>query len=140
MHDHYNLLGVPRNASLEEIKAAFRRRAKAWHPDRNRDPNATARFREYVEAYECLSEPASRAAYDEALQRGEDDFCDFAETGSYSDAPPEEDAPPPPSPLDVLLAEWNARLALDPERLVALFANIEAWLGRVLAARRRRPS
>ncbi len=62
--DYYEVLGVLRNASTEEIKKAFRRLAMRYHPDRNREDGAEARFKEIGEAYEILSESEKRAAYD----------------------------------------------------------------------------
>jgi curved DNA-binding protein CbpA len=69
--DLYQLLGVPRRASREEIVRAWRRRARAEHPDsRPRDTTAPGRFRVLAEAYQVLSDPARRAAYDRALRSG----------------------------------------------------------------------
>ena len=69
MKDYYAALGVSREASPEEIKKAFRRLAREWHPDANpNDPNAEARFRDVAEAYEVLSDPARRASYDRGDQ------------------------------------------------------------------------
>jgi curved DNA-binding protein CbpA len=66
--DLYQLLGVPRRASREEIVRAWRCRARAEHPDsRPRDVAAPGRFRVLAEAYQVLSDPARRAAYDRAL-------------------------------------------------------------------------
>jgi molecular chaperone DnaJ len=63
--DYYAALGVEPNASPEEIKKAFRRLARESHPDANPgDPEAEARFRQAAEAYEVLSDPNRRAAYD----------------------------------------------------------------------------
>lgn len=63
--DYYSVLGVKRSASSEEIKAAFRKLAKEYHPDRNpEDVDAGRRFHELVEAYECLSDPEERSRYD----------------------------------------------------------------------------
>lgn len=63
--DYYEVLGVSRDASSEEIKKAFRVRARQWHPDANpNDPAAEARFRECAEAYEVLSDPERRRRYD----------------------------------------------------------------------------
>ncbi len=70
MRDPYDVLGVPKSASEAEIKKAFRRLAKAHHPDQNQDdPKATARFSEVNQAYEILGDPAKRAQFD----RGEID-------------------------------------------------------------------
>jgi curved DNA-binding protein len=62
--DHYKTLGVPRNATPEAIKAAYRRLARKYHPDVSREPLAELRFKEVGEAYKVLKDPASRAAYD----------------------------------------------------------------------------
>lgn len=62
--DYYEILGVSRNASTDEIKKAFRRLAMQYHPDRNKDDGAEARFKQVSEAYEVLSDPQKRSAYD----------------------------------------------------------------------------
>src|SRR4030066_1830069 len=62
--DYYEVLGVPRNASAEDVKSAFRKLARQYHPDVSQEPNAEERFKEINEAYAVLSEPDKRAAYD----------------------------------------------------------------------------
>jgi curved DNA-binding protein CbpA len=68
--DLYQLLGVPRGASREEIAQAWRRRARAEHPDsRPADAGAPGRFCALAEAWQVLGDPVRRAAYDRALAR-----------------------------------------------------------------------
>jgi len=62
--DYYDVLGVERNASEDDIKKAFRKLAFQYHPDRNPDRDATEKFKEINEANEVLSDPQKRAAYD----------------------------------------------------------------------------
>jgi molecular chaperone DnaJ len=62
--DYYEVLGLPRNASSDDIKSAFRKLARQYHPDVSQEPNAEERFKEINEAYAVLSEPEKRAAYD----------------------------------------------------------------------------
>ena len=63
--DYYAILGVDRNASAEDIKKAYRKLARKYHPDVSKEPNAEEKFKEMSEAYETLKEPEKRAAYDQ---------------------------------------------------------------------------
>src|SRR4051812_29183112 len=62
--DYYEVLGVERGADDAEIKRAFRKLAQQWHPDVSPDPAAQDRFKEINEAYQVLSDPQRRQAYD----------------------------------------------------------------------------
>jgi len=63
--DYYEILGVARDASQEDIKKAYRKLARKFHPDVSKEPNAEERFKEVQEAYETLKGPEKRAAYDQ---------------------------------------------------------------------------
>lgn len=67
--DHYAALGLQSNASLADIKKAFRQKASQYHPDRNTDEDAPVRFRAVQEAYDVLSDDSKRQAYDDNRRR-----------------------------------------------------------------------
>lgn len=70
MSDHYEVLGVSRDASEDEIKKAYRKLARELHPDVNPDPTAAERFKLVTHAYEVLSDANSRSAYDRGGSQG----------------------------------------------------------------------
>ncbi|KAG8439773.1 hypothetical protein GDO86_005804 [Hymenochirus boettgeri] len=62
---YYDILGVPKNSSERQIKKAFHKLAMKYHPDKNKSPDAEAKFREIAEAYETLSDETKRKEYDQ---------------------------------------------------------------------------
>src|SRR5256885_11729690 len=62
--DFYDLLGVPRNASDEQIRSAYRKLARQYHPDVSSAPDASDQFKRITEAYEVLTDPQRRQRYD----------------------------------------------------------------------------
>ena len=63
--DYYKILGITREATQEEVKRAYRKLARKYHPDVNKEQGAAARFQELGEAYEVLKDPEKRSAYDQ---------------------------------------------------------------------------
>ena len=88
--DYYEVLGVNRDASDEDLKKSYRKLAMKWHPDRNPDnPKAESNFKEAKEAYEILSDANKRAAYDQYGHAGVDASAGAgagAGYGNFSDA------------------------------------------------------
>jgi molecular chaperone DnaJ len=83
--DHYEILGLSKGATPEEIKAAFRKLAAQHHPDRNPDdPNAGVKFKELNASYQVLSDPQRRAMYDRFGHRAEEAGSPFANNGPFA--------------------------------------------------------
>jgi molecular chaperone DnaJ len=89
--DYYEILGVSRGSSKEEIKRAYRRLARKYHPDVNKEPGAEDRFKEINRAYEVLSDGRAKARYDRYGEAGlsgaaaASGFQDFGGIGSFAD-------------------------------------------------------
>jgi len=86
-HDYYEVLGIGRGASQDEIKRAYRRLARQYHPDVNKSPDAEERFKEINEAYQVLSDPEMRARYDRFGHAGLEGtaFPDFSSFEGFGD-------------------------------------------------------
>ena len=92
--DYYDVLGLSKNCSDEEIRKAFRKLALEYHPDRNREEGSSERFKEINEAYQVLVDPRKRARYDRfgheksvhGTTRGFDGFDNFGGFGDIFDA------------------------------------------------------
>jgi curved DNA-binding protein len=91
--DYYKILGLERSASPEDIKKAYRRLARKYHPDVSKEADATERFQDVSEAYETLKDPEKRAAYDGlgAFRPGQDfrpppDWFARFDEGGFDDA------------------------------------------------------
>ena len=88
MADYYDLLGVSRDADAETLKRAYRRLARQYHPDINKEPGAEDRFKEIGRAYEVLSDPQTRGRYDqfgEAGLGGAAGMPDMGDMGGFAD-------------------------------------------------------
>ncbi len=108
--DYYAILGVKRDAAADDIKTAYRRLARKYHPDISKEKDAEEKFKEMAEAYETLKDPEKRAAYDQL--------------GSYASG--QEFSPPP---------DWGEQFAqgqggFDDIDLSHLFAGLAGRQGR----------
>lgn len=88
MADYYDILGVTKNTTIDEIRTAYRKQALQWHPDRNKSTEATEKFKQINKAYEVLSDPKKKELYDQygeaAFSRG---GAGGAQGNSYGQGP-----------------------------------------------------
>lgn len=82
--DYYEVLGVDKKATASELKKAYRKLVKKYHPDVNKEPDAEEKFKEVQEAYEILSDDSKRSAYDQFGHAGTEGFNPGA-SGGYAD-------------------------------------------------------
>lgn len=68
--DYYRVLGIPKGASDDEIKKAYRKQALRYHPDKNKSPEAEDKFKEIAEAYDVLSDAKKKDIYDRFGEEG----------------------------------------------------------------------
>ncbi|APB32852.1 heat shock protein [Gloeomargarita lithophora Alchichica-D10] len=91
MADYYDILGVSRGANAEEIKSSYRRLARKYHPDVNKEPGSEERFKEINRAYEVLSDAEARSRYDRFGEAaftgvpGGSNYQDFGDIGGFAD-------------------------------------------------------
>lgn len=87
--DYYEMLGVSRDADKEDLKRAYRKLARKYHPDVNKEPGAEERFKEINRAYEVLSEPEMRSRYDRfgeaGVAAGAGGYQDMGDMGGFAD-------------------------------------------------------
>lgn len=68
--DYYDILGIKKGASEDDIKKAYRKQALRFHPDKNKSPGAEEKFKEIAEAYDVLSDPKKKDIYDRYGEEG----------------------------------------------------------------------
>ena len=137
-NDPYDVLGVRVGASMQDIVRAYRRAALAAHPDAQpADPGAAGRFRALTEAYDLLSDPGRRAAYDRSRSRQRDVTSDVPPPGA-AEAPAATRPQPPlwagpvhiqPSPQRASRPDWpNPEVPAEPRDLLEWYLHrISDW-------------
>jgi DnaJ-class molecular chaperone len=123
--NYYRVLTIPRSASPQEVKSAYRRLAMEWHPDRNKRFDATLRFRQIQEAYECLIDPRRRTEHDASLCSEWEERVEAAADAWRARA----------SDIDAAASAWNTRLKITPDTLLVIFTQIDGWLRRIFPSK-----
>ena len=72
--DYYDVLGITKSATEDDIKKAYRKQALRYHPDKNKSPGAEDKFKEIAEAYDILSDPKKKEVYDRFGEEGRFSF------------------------------------------------------------------
>src|SRR5215207_2420090 len=116
--DYYATLGVDKKASADEIKKAYRKLARKYHPDVSKEKDAKEKFQDVSEAYETLKDPEKRAAYDQL--------------GSYN---PGQDFQPPPG-WEQQFSQGAGGFSFDDLDLADLFAGLRGGGARGSGGRR----
>ena len=112
--DYYAILGVSPTASLEEIRLAYRRQARAYHPDLSTDPHAEERFKEVNEAYDVLANSEKRQAYD-YFTADAPETPPATEEPQPTAAPVQETASVPPRPRVEPMTKPESRRRVTPQ-------------------------
>jgi hypothetical protein len=143
--DYYAILGVSPTASLEEIRLAYRRQARAYHPDLSTDPHAEERFKEVNEAYDVLANSEKRQAYD-YFTADAPETPPTTEEPQPTAAPVQETASVPPRPRVEPVTEPEPRRRVTPPTWAILLIVLGACImigvvvGGVLSLQRNRPT
>jgi hypothetical protein len=143
--DYYAILGVSPTASLEEIRLAYRRQARAYHPDLSTDPHAEERFKEINEAYDVLANSEKRQAYD-YFTADAPETPPATEEPQPTAVPVQETASVPPSPRVEPMTKPESRRRVTPPTWAILLIVLGACImigvvvGGVLSLQRNRPT
>jgi DnaJ-class molecular chaperone len=125
---HYEVLGINQQATISEIKRAYLKEAKKYHPDVNSSADATRRFQELGEAYNVLGNASRRAEYDNFLRRGyQTSSASGARTSSSGPHPPPPGGQPDVDPSELFRAVLEE---LGFEDIMQYWRNLQAEAGR----------
>src|SRR5690349_17636679 len=121
---HYEILGIKKSATQDEVRTAYRQLVLKYHPDRSKDPRATDFFIRITEAYEILSDPPRRKNYDAILSmeaaRAAERPADQVRTAQYGGGVSPGYAPPTKQKVDA-----RSTVTVDVTRLTMLFSRAQ---------------